>query len=881
MGGGNQDVSDLTLEIDGRTVALSPGERALVGRDAEALVRPSCELVSRRHLEVAYAGAAGGWVARDLGTRNGTFREGAPVASDRPVALRPGMTLMLGDPVSGAAVRVLAIGRSGSPAAAIDLTAGLSLAAGVRVVRVVDPGQPGDPDARGFATDGALTLGRAADNAIVVHDPMVSAHHARVTPRGQGQHLVEDLGSTNGTFVDGVRIERAEVGPGRVLSIGGLFLRTAAHGLVRIAQDPGGAEPGPGAPVSLSVSGVTFTVPTSKQEQAAGAGPRKALLDRISFVVPTHSLVAVIGPSGAGKSTLLKTMLGTLRADEGQVLFNGLDMAVFAGSMADRVGMVPQDDLVHPELTARQALDYAARLRFPDDTDPAERLAAVEWALRELDLVAHADTRVRQLSGGQRKRVSTAMELLTKPDLLFLDEPTSGLDPNLDREVMALLRNLAHGTPENPTGRTVVVVTHSTDNLDKVDLVLLLAPGGKVAYVGPPGGLQPFFAGRLGGDPTYPRIYALIAGQPEAAQAAFAASPWALQSAPVAGPGGDRPAASRARPRKLLPQTLTLLGRQARLMVSDRSLLLFTLALPVVVGLLTLAVQAPNGFNPAAATKAVGHPRILLVVVVFGAVLMGMVPSVRQLVGERPIFAREAGIGVRPSAYLASKVALLGVVCAIQSALMVAVALALNAHPARGVLGPLGVELFLVALAISWTCSALGLLLSGAVSTSEQVMPLMVLVLMFQLVMCGGVLVVTGPGINEASLVSPSRWGFAAGAASLDFNRSVTCQAQVLARAKEDEEVNRQAREAVDEANQEAADDAIANGLPAPEPKEADVQHTVVDCATVEDRDPLWDASPLRWAGNLLALGLWFSVYTGGAYLTLRRLARPGGGDRG
>ena len=119
-------------------------------------------------------------------------------------------------------------------------------------------------------------------------------------------------------------------------------------------------------------------------------------------------------------------------------------MAVFAHSVADRVGMVPQDDLVHNELTARQALDYAARLRFPDDSSPQERSGAVEWVLRELGLDDHADTRIGRLSGGQRKRVSTAMELLTKPDLLFLDEPTSGLDPNLDREVMELLLSLIH-----------------------------------------------------------------------------------------------------------------------------------------------------------------------------------------------------------------------------------------------------------------------------------------------------------------------------------------------------------------------------------------------------------------------------------------------------
>jgi ABC-type multidrug transport system ATPase subunit/pSer/pThr/pTyr-binding forkhead associated (FHA) protein len=866
-------MTGLRLEIEGRTVEVSPSQGVIIGRDVDGPGRVGCELVSRRHLQILYDGTR--WIAHDLGTLNGTYLDGESSPASGPVELRPGTTLLLGDPERGARVRAVpepVPTPSAAPLAAPGgPISGMTLSGAVQVLPVAGPHSDGGPE-YALTSGAAITIGRADGNAIVIHDPMVSAHHARITPLGAGPCLVEDLRSTNGTFVDGARVDRVEAAPGSVISIGKIYWKVAPAGLVRIAQEQPASGPAEG-PVALSVSGVSFTVPTSKQEQRAGSGPRKALLDDVTFNVPQRSLVAVIGPSGAGKSTMLKTMIGTLKPDQGQVLFNGLDMAVFAGSIADRVGMVPQDDLLHDELTARQALDYAARLRFPDDAEPSERSEAVEWALAELGLVAHADTRIRQLSGGQRKRVSTAMELLTKPDLLFLDEPTSGLDPNLDREVMELLRDLAHGTAHSPGGRTVVVITHSTDNLDKADLVLLLAPGGKVAYVGPPGGLRPYFSARLGGETTYSNIYNLIARQPEAARAEFAASPLAQPAAPLIPQQQSHGEASRSR-RRLLPQTLTLLGRQARLMVSDRSLLVFTLALPVIVGLLTLAVRADDGFRAATETKAVGEPRILLVVLLFGAVLMGMVPSVRQLVGERPIFIREAGVGVRPSAYLASKIALLGVVCAIQSVLMVGVALALNPHPDRGVAWPLGLELFLVAFGTAWACSSLGLLLSGLVATSEQVMPLMVLVLMFQLVMCGGVLDVSGPGINQVSLLSPSRWGYAAGASSLDFNRTITCNSQVLAKSKEDEEVNRKAKEATDEANQKAADNATKHGMPAPTPEVPKVRHTVVDCATVDGQDRLWDAVGMRWLGNMLALGFWWTVYAGGTYLSLRRRIR-------
>lgn len=831
-------MSNLSLRVDAEEVRLPPSAAVVIGRDPGAEIVVAGDLVSRRHLAIARVD--GNWTASDLGTLNGTFLDGRRLAAHESVVLRPGLSLMLGDPERGARVRVLVV--ESDPAVVVG---------------------------------SSVTLGRSPDNTIVIDDPMVSGRHARLLAVPDGRLELEDLGSTNGTFVDGARVDRCALTVGSVVSVGRVLFDVTPTGLVRLDERPGG----PGAIPALTVSGVSFSVPTSKAERSAGRGAAKALLDDVTFIVPPRSLVAVIGPSGAGKSTLLRAMIGGLRPDRGQVLFHGFDMAAHGEALRQRVGVVPQDDLVHADLTARQALDYAALLRFSDDSTGAERAAAVDWALQELDLTSHADTRIRQLSGGQRKRVSTAMELLTRPDLLLLDEPTSGLDPNLDREVMGLLRELAHGTRQSPDGRTVLVITHSTENLNQADLVLLLAPGGKVAYFGAPGRLPAFFSDRLGADASFAAIYSLIARDPDAARdaarVAFAASGRA--PTPVAQVAGDPPGhgAGPARRRRLGRQSFTLLRRQARLMLADRSLLVFTVALPIVVALLTLTVRSERGFNAAETTDAVADPRILLVVLIFGAVLMGMVPSVRQLVAERPIFRREAGVGIRPSAYLAAKLVLLGVVCAVQSALMVGVALALLPHPAVGVAWPMPVESFIVIWATAWTCAALGLLLSAVAATSEQVMPVMVVVLMFQLVMCGGVLSVTAPLINEASMLSPSRWGFAAAASSLDLNRAVACNAQILAKAKEDEEVNRKAKEATDEANDKAAADAVKHGLPAPAPEQPKVRHTTVDCATVDDLDPLWARTGAQWLVSLAALGLWFAVYSVAAHQALRRTVRP------
>ena len=177
-----------------------------------------------------------------------------------------------------------------------------------------------------------------------------------------------------------------------------------------------------------------------------------------------------MGPSGAGKSTLLKALTGEQKAQEGQVLFDGLDVYEHYPVMRNKIGVVPQNDVIHSALTVRQTLEYAAELRFAKDVSKKERRARIAEVLEDLDLTQHVDKRVKKLSGGQRKRVSTAIELLTRPSLLFLDEPTSGLDPQLDRDVMDLLASLAHGTRPGDTGRTVVVVTHNENHIESTKI---------------------------------------------------------------------------------------------------------------------------------------------------------------------------------------------------------------------------------------------------------------------------------------------------------------------------------------------------------------------------------------------------------------------------
>ena len=332
---------------------------------------------------------------------------------------------------------------------------------------------------KSFRISSSGTIGRAPDNTLVLDDPLISKHHARIDVSTNGM-VVTDLGSTNGIYVGGQRVPQVQVTQPVLLGLGSTFVALSPDGLceVQVAGGAGG---------ELVGKDLTFRVNNGSL----------TLLDGISFSLPGNELLAVVGPSGAGKSTLLKALTGEQKAQEGQVLFNGLDVYEHYPVMRNKIGVVPQSDVIHSALTVRKTLEYAAELRFAKDVTKAERRQRIAEVLEDLDLTAHVDKRVKKLSGGQRKRVSTAIELLTRPSLLFLDEPTSGLDPQLDRDVMDLLASLAHGTRPGDSGRTVVVVTHNENHIDRADKVLILAAGGKPVYYGSPREVLPYFRQRL------------------------------------------------------------------------------------------------------------------------------------------------------------------------------------------------------------------------------------------------------------------------------------------------------------------------------------------------------------------------------------------------
>ena len=590
---------------------------------------------------------------------------------------------------------------------------------------------------------GPITVGRDFGNDVVIPDVLASGHHATLVTTPQGV-LIQDADSANGTFVNGHRVKNAALKPNDVVTIGNVDFVFENGNLVRRI--------GPATKTAgLEVCDISLTIEGNR-----------ALLDRVSFSAKPATLTAVIGPSGSGKTSLLKVMAGGTRPDSGAVLFEGHDVHTEYASMRTRIGMVPQDDVVHRQLTINQALGYAAELRMPPDTTKEDRQRVVAQVLEELEMTPHADTRIEKLSGGQRKRASVALELLTGPSLLVLDEPTTGLDPALDQQVMKMLRQLADA------GRVVVVVTHSLAYLDVCDQVLLLAPGGKTAFCGPPSELAPAM-----GTTDWADIYTDISADPDAARRRFLERAGRVDEPPTQ-PGPEQPAARRTQA-NLWRQFSTLARRQLRLLVADRGYFVFLALLPFIVGLLPLAVAGDAGFGKAEfAGAAPNEAKQILVMMNFGAFFMGTALTVRTLVGERAIFRREQAVGLSTSAYLAAKIAVFGAIAVVQSAVLVlVVTIGKGAPMGATALGSPTFELF-VGIAATCVASAIvGLFVSALAQNGNQVLPLTVVTLMVQVVLAGGMIPVTDRVLDPLSWLTPARWGLAATASTADLTNTV------------------------------------------------------------------------------------------------------------
>jgi ABC transport system ATP-binding/permease protein len=620
-----------------------------------------------------------------------------------------------------------------------------------------------------------IRVGRAADNDIIIDDLLTARHHARLTATGDGFDL-EDLSGHHQTFARGELVtDRAHVHPDDVVTFGKSRFIVGPDGLTALPDAP--------ADGGLIVRDLHYTLPK---------GP--TLTENINVELTGSRLIAVIGPSGAGKSTLLRLLNGELEPTRGSVHYQGFDTHHNQEEIHGRIGVVPQHTIAHSQLTARRALRYTAELRLSHDTTAKERKKRVDDVLAELGLAEHGGTRIEQLSGGQQRRLAIGFELITRPSLLILDEPTSGLDPALVRQIMTGLRTLADD------GRLVVVTTHDLAHLDICDDVLIMLPGGRVEYYGPPDGIEDHF-----GTADWADIFEMLkdpATRPSAQQSPEQ-PPASRAPAPVPMPrkaAGSSTASTRrlaqlparllsrghaaelevvgpkaaADDRRTRQQLWVLCRRQLRLIFADRPFAMFMLALPVGLAILGFVIPNDTGLGRPLSPASTEAMRLLIILVV-GSAFMGMAATVRDLVAERRIYRHERAAGLIPDAYLGSKLIVFGLFAVVQALILLTLTLSVREGPEDGVIIGTGTFELGVALAATAVVSAiLGLVISSLVSTPEQTMPPLVVVVMTQLVLCGGMIEITGRAfVDQLSWLSPSRWGYAMAASTVDVTRLI------------------------------------------------------------------------------------------------------------
>ena len=668
--------------------AFAVGQAAIViiGRDKTAQVIINKSDVSAQHAQLL-VNENGELFIVDLGSTNGTYVNGRRLTKGVTEAISSRDTVTLANPN------------------------------GIRLVfnpegKIVQNEQPKEPLTNTISKDSIdeklrnkqlIFIGRSNENDIVLAHQSISRQHASIERKGD-KFLITDLDSLNGTFVNGKRITGSVVVSSADLILIGRF-QIPLSGKVK----------------DLSAEIAIRTVNIQKRFDNGKIG-----LHNCSIQIPSKSLLAVMGPSGCGKSTLLKALNGDSPPSSGNVYIGGLELAQNYDYLKTQIGYVPQDDIVHRELTVEQSLFFAAKLRLAN-VDQQTIQEKINQVLKDLNIERIRKNLVGKISGGQRKRVAIAIEILSDPLVLFLDEPTSPLDPQTIEEFLGILKDLSL------KGTTVVMVTHKPEDLNYMDSVIFLAEGGHFVYHG---STKEYLSHFNAGDTV--KVYAQLA-MPNAQK-------WINQNKSSQ---ENAKAAQQIKPHNInntgfMHQLWWLTMRYFRIKFNDglNTAILIGQA-PIIAGLLCLIFNEVNAS--------------VLFLMAVCAVWFGTNNAAREIVCENSIYKRERMFNQRIITYILSKLIVLGSFAAIQALLfsMIISARYIDSDPAWNN----ALYTFIWMLTLTLSATMMGLFISSIASTSEKVMTIVPIVLIPQVMLAGAVAKIPNALVEMLSYLTLSRWG--------------------------------------------------------------------------------------------------------------------------
>ena len=658
----------------------------MVGSNSNCDVIVSNKRVSRNHCQIISSNSEDLKLI-DLNSTNGTFLNG--------IKLKPGIpyNLNLKDQVQLAGVSGILISIGSENTQSRDLE---------NQKNILEL----------FKNKDLIIVGRDSSCDLRINDTRISRKHASIKKLSDYKFLIKDLGSLNGVYVNGSKLS----GTKTISKKDNIFISKYLLKIDGKAKDLSDE-------LAISAIGIEKVYPNQKKGKKA--------LHKMDISVPSRSLLAIMGPSGCGKSTLLKSLNGESPPTKGRVLIFNQDLITNYEYLKTQIGYVPQDDIVHKQLTVEQSLFFAAKLRIAN-ISKADIKVKIDQILSELNISHIKNSLISDISGGQRKRVSIAIELLTDPMLLFLDEPTSPLDPQTIEDFLNILKKLS----EN--GTTVIMVTHKPEDLDYMDEVIFMADnnGGKIVYYGDSTQYKDYFNVN-----NAVSVFSQISGNNSKKWVEKYSNPRPLSTTQ------DREKVlinkSNQSP---IEQFFWLTYRYFKIKTNDKVNTSIMLLQAPIIALLACLVFKEVSLS-------------VLFIMAVSAVWFGSTNAAREIVGELPIYKRERMYNLKLIPYIFSKITVLSFFSIIQSFVFIYILYFYYGDSDFDIFfnNPFSSFIWMSFLTISSTF--LGLLLSAIFDTSEKVLAVVPIVLIPQIMLAGLVAKIGSKTVEFVSYMTFTRWG--------------------------------------------------------------------------------------------------------------------------